>query len=161
MSRNLFYNFSLSLIAFFTLFLVFTALLVGLWIDRKKSARNQLNDSVMAGAVGAPLGLLRLLLAFMFSMALQRFSERRKLLLNEASAIRIAYLQVGFLETKETINKVRNHLIEYTSPHQKGINPTNDRKSESLSGDVLKEIWGIVGKASQKMDPPRIHLFIS
>jgi hypothetical protein len=48
--------------------------------------------------VSAVLGLLALLLGFTFAVAVDRFADRRNLVIEEANAIRAAYLQTQLLE---------------------------------------------------------------
>lgn len=51
--------------------------------------------------VSASLGLLALLLGFTFSMALNRYDDRRTLVYQEAEAIGTAWLRAGLLETPD------------------------------------------------------------
>ena len=48
--------------------------------------------------VGSMLGFLALLMAFSFSMALDRYEERRHLVIQEANAIGTAYLRTQLLD---------------------------------------------------------------
>jgi hypothetical protein len=63
--------------------------------------------------VSAVLGLLALLLGFTFSLVIQRFEERRDLVLNSANAIGTAYLRAQLLDSphRERLSRI---LVDYT-----------------------------------------------
>jgi len=61
---------------------------------------------------GAVFALLGLLLAFALSGALQRFDERRQLILQEANAIRAAYDRLDVLEG-DARHELKAELKEY------------------------------------------------
>lgn len=66
----------------------------------------------IGGVQGATLGLLGLLLGFTFSMAIERFSLRQRLVIEEANAIETAYLHAAFLpETPRA--EVKSLLRQY------------------------------------------------
>jgi hypothetical protein len=63
--------------------------------------------------VSAVLGLLALLLGFTFSLAIQRYEERRQLVVNSANAIGTAYLRSQLLDSphRERLSRI---LVDYT-----------------------------------------------
>jgi putative effector of murein hydrolase LrgA (UPF0299 family) len=63
--------------------------------------------------LGSVLGLLGLLLAFTFGMALNRYEQRRELVMQEANAIGTAYLRVQLLDEpyRTSLSRI---LVEYT-----------------------------------------------
>ena len=63
--------------------------------------------------VGSMLGLLALLLAFSFSMALDRYEERRHLVIQEANAIGTAYLRTQLLDEPHRA-RLSGLLVDYT-----------------------------------------------
>ena len=65
---------------------------------RRRDEESDLSGSQESYLVGGMLGLLALLLAFSFSMALGRFEERRHLVIQEANAIGTAYLRTQLLD---------------------------------------------------------------
>ncbi|HWY69016.1 MAG TPA: hypothetical protein VNX88_10140 [Terriglobales bacterium] len=68
--------------------------------------------SQMGTIQGAILGVLALLLGFSFSMALQRYDTRRKLVVDEANAIGTTYLRADTLPDPAR-DKVKQILREY------------------------------------------------
>ena len=69
-------------------------------------------DKTLDAMVGATLGLLAFLMAFVMSMASDRYDNRRQLVVEEAQVIRSAYLQAGYL-TEPYPQEIRSLLKEY------------------------------------------------
>ena len=63
--------------------------------------------------VGSMLGILALLMAFSFSMALDRYEERRHLVIQEANAIGTAYLRAQLLDEPYR-TRLSRLLVDYT-----------------------------------------------
>src|SRR5262245_26018191 len=72
----------------------------------------QAQEIVVRGLVGGMLGLLALMLAFTFGAAATHFDARRQNVLNEANAIRTAYLRADLLPEPDR-EEIRNLLREY------------------------------------------------
>ena len=81
-----FYDTDLSLLYPATIILIVAAAEVGAWIGRR-SRMGASGTPDTATLTGASLGLLALLLAFSFSLALSRYDARRSMVLEEANAI--------------------------------------------------------------------------
>lgn len=77
------------------LFLLCCALGAKLRIRRADAPDERAPDSYILSAV---LGLLGLMIAFTFSMALSRYDERREMVIAEANAIGTAWLRAGLIE---------------------------------------------------------------
>ena len=99
--------------------------------------------------LGSVLGLLGLLLAFTFGMALNRYEARRELVVQEANAIGTAYLRSQLLDEpyRSMLSKL---LVSYTENRIQlatvggGRGPYLERNDE-----LLTEIWSVV-KASRE-----------
>src|SRR6476469_2676923 len=65
------------------------------YLQRQKGAGSMAGLTTVEGAVFALIGLL---LAFTISSALQRFDERRQLVVQEANAVSTAYDRLGMFE---------------------------------------------------------------
>jgi hypothetical protein len=99
----------------FLLFMMTGAFFVGRWIHARATRRGhvQKNTAFDGFIVSAVLGLLALLLGFTFSLAIQRFEERRQLVIETANGIGTAYLRAQLLDTphRERLSRL---LVDYT-----------------------------------------------
>ncbi|HUO91179.1 MAG TPA: hypothetical protein VMU08_18560 [Rhizomicrobium sp.] len=107
--------------------------------------------------VSAVLGLLALLLGFSFSLAVQRFEERRQLVVEEANAIGTAYLRVQLLDQPHRarlssllVQHVDNE-IDVASEGFPSSGPVRER-----SDRVLTDIWAATLAA---LDSPKTSPF--
>src|SRR4051794_12369553 len=62
---------------------------------------------------GAVFALIGLLLAFTVSGALQRFDERRQLVIQEANAVSTAYDRIDLLDDADAVQRLKARLKEY------------------------------------------------
>ena len=81
-------------------------------IFRQEKGHQNEPDRTLDAMVGATLGLLAFLLAFVMSMASDRYDNRRQLVVEEAQVIRSAYLQAGYL-VEPYPQQIRSLLKEY------------------------------------------------
>jgi cellobiose-specific phosphotransferase system component IIC len=91
-----FADYPLPLIFVGSLIAIFIASEIGRQLGLLASRRQRENISTIEGAI---LGLLALLIAFTFSMALSRFEVRRDAVVNEANAIGTTALRARLLPT--------------------------------------------------------------
>lgn len=63
--------------------------------------------------VSAALGLLAFLLAFTFQIAVNRYTDRKEMLIDEVTTIRTAYLRAG-LVPEPFRSETRKYIMEYT-----------------------------------------------
>ena len=117
-------------------------------------------DAPLGSLVGSLLGLLAFTLAFTFSMAADRYSMRKELLLQESNAIGTTYLRAGLLPPKEGL-EIRRLLREYTAVRA-GVTKANAsqvaRQSEALHGRLWAQTKRV---ASEPMDSEIRSLFIA
>lgn len=111
--------------------------------ERKKSEHSQ--ESYL---VGSMLGLLALLLAFSFNMAVNRYEERRQLVVEEANAIGTSYLRAQLLDEPHR-GRLSQLLIHYTDNR---IALSNGDRQElprmlAVNDRLLTEIWVAVTAA--------------
>ena len=114
------------------------------------------------GIQSAILGLLALLLAFTFSLALQRFDSRSEAVVDEANAIGTAFLRVDLLppalqdEARMTLKKYLDARVD------EAIVPLPDREGRARVNDVAAStqatLWSIAVRASQAAADPRAPL---
>jgi hypothetical protein len=94
--------------------------------------------------LGGVFGLLGLLLAFTFGMVLNRYEERRDLVIKEANAIGTAYLRAQFLDEPHR-SRLSALLVEYTETRiQLGLNEGDRRAHLARNDQLLTDIWAAV-----------------
>lgn len=146
---------SLTGIVLFVLISLTLASLAGYVIrgaELRRAARRdeEVEHSQESYLVGSLLGLLALLLAFSFSMALDRYEERRHLVVQEANAIGTAYLRAQMLDEPHR-SRLSKLLVEFTDNRielasaapgrAKPLVATNDR--------LLTDIWAAVAASRE------------
>jgi hypothetical protein len=100
--------------------------------------------------VGGMIGLMALLLAFSFSIALGRFDERRHLVTQEANAIGTAYLRSQLLDEPHR-TRLSSLLVEYTDNRLKlaTIEPARLNLQLAVNDRLLTDIWAAVAAARE------------
>jgi hypothetical protein len=124
------------------------------------SAKNQINT-----IQGSLLGVLALLLAFTFSLALQRYDSRSQAVIIEANAIGTAILRTELLPT--TVSEQAGRLLgDYLDLRIRASAISLDRDEErnailAASNDKLNALWAVaVEAAAQEANPVTSGLFI-
>lgn len=99
--------------------------------------------------IGSMLGVVALLMAFSFSMALDRFEERRHLVVQEANAIGTSYLRAQLLDEPHR-SRLSQLLIAYTdnrvvlgSRSWSGNGETLQQQLK-MNDDLLTQIWAAI-----------------
>lgn len=119
-------------------------------------------DKTLDAMVGATLGLLAFLLAFVMSMAADRYDNRRHLVVEEAQVIRSAYLQAGYL-TEPYPDEIRSLLSDYVDIRI-ATPDTQDNIDEVLvlSEEIHAKLWNLT-EAVVEETPGRdeVSLFIA
>ena len=115
---------------------------------RWTSGRDQSGGNQESYLVGAMLGLLALLLAFSFSMAVDRYEERRHLVVAEANAIGTAYLRAQLLDQPHRA-RLSQLLVDYTENRIALASASPDRLEPQLAENdrQLTTIWAAVAAA--------------
>jgi len=97
-----------------SLFAVLIPIFIGQRYGVYRSKKIPAPDSGTIGTiVSAALGLLAFLLAFTFQIAVNRYTDRKEMLINEVTTIRTAYLRSG-LVPEPYRSETRKYLVEYT-----------------------------------------------
>ena len=96
------------------------------------------------------IGLLALLLAFSFSMALSRYEERRHLVVQEANAIGTAYLRTQMLDEPHR-SRLSKLLVEYTDNRIELASAAPARGKPLLAENdrLLTDIWAAVAASRE------------
>src|SRR5215203_2417109 len=116
-----------------------------LQLARRRNRESQWSSSQEGYLVGGMLGLLGLLLAFSFGMALNRYEERRHLVIQEANAIGTSYLRAQLLDEPHR-SRLSGLLIEYTDNRIRlSMAPRQQLQPYLVKNDrILTDIWAAV-----------------
>jgi hypothetical protein len=146
---------SLTGVTLFVLISLTLASLVGYAIrqvELRRAARREekVEHSQESYLVGSMLGLLALLLAFSFSMALDRYEERRHLVVQEANAIGTAYLRAQMLDEPHR-SRLSGLLVEYTDNRIELASAATGRGKPLLARNdrLLTDIWAAVAASRE------------
>ncbi len=138
---NLFQTIPLMGILVITFLILFFAFQGGVILGKKHQLIAEPPDrSPIGSIVAATLGLLAFLLAFTFGMAASKFDDRRALVVEEANAIRRAYLRAEYLPAVPQ-NVIKNLLREYVSVRLEGLKPGNLEHGLKRSDVLLEQLW--------------------
>lgn len=137
------YDLSSILICFLLMIAMLIALELGfrggrIWQDRVNDGQK----SQLSAVQGSLLGLLALLLGFTFSLALQRYDDRSKAVVDEANAIGTAMLRSQLIDASvrdDALNSLRNYLDLRIRSAGLSLDQRADR------GDLLQESEGVQG----------------
>ncbi len=122
---------------------------IGRWVRRR--ALESEPEAPLRSMVGAALALLAFLLAFTFNMAANRHQTRRQLALEEANAVRTAWLRTTLLP-KPQQDQTRALLRQYVEARQEADRTLLIGQSVRRSYELRREIWGHVSSAAA-LDP--------
>ena len=85
---------------------------MGVWVHRRQKLAKDYNREDLGFIVGGTLTLLGLIIGFTFSMAVDRYNQRKNYEEQEANAIGTEYVRAGLLPTTN-MGKVRELLKSY------------------------------------------------
>lgn len=101
--------------------------------------------------LSAALGLLALLLAFTFSVALNRYDERRQMVVQEANAIGTAWLRAGLVGNDEG-TQLQAALGDDAGTRlamvRGGDDPSALAQADADGGALLKRIWNLTATST-------------
>lgn len=128
-----------------------------------KSVQKRWPDQAQAGVgtvVGAALALLGFLLAFVTSIAIGNFNQRRQLVVSEANAIGTTYLRAGYLAAPFG-SESRELLREYVNLRLKGLDPAETVSALARSEQIHDELWLLAEDVAKGDSGPTIALYLS
>src|SRR5262249_48624853 len=99
------------------------------------------------------LGLVTFILAFMFWIAVSHFDSVRQALLNEANAIRTAYLRADLLPEPHR-TEIRDLLREYVDVRLEGVRSGNIEQAIARSEELHRQLWSQAVAAIEKDSSP-------
>ncbi len=146
-----FSDYSLPLIFIASLIAIFAATELGRRLGLLAARRKRENISTIEGAI---LGLLALLIAFTFSMALSLFEIRRDALLNEANAIGTTALRARLLPAPynaECLTLLRQYIqIRLDIARSSAPSPPEVTAAITRSNAIQEELWQQVKAVAAK-----------
>lgn len=118
-----------------------------------------------AAVQGATFTLVGLLLAFSFSLALQRYDSRRSVLVDETNAMGTTYLRTDLL-SPQVANKMRDELRAYIADRLEFARQENDPPRQQLaageSSKLQSAMWDLaMAEARRDSRSTQIPLFIT
>jgi hypothetical protein len=122
----------------------------GRWRSRRPDHEQEVVVRVM---VAAMLGLLTFLLAFTFWIAATHFDAVRQAKLNEANAIRMAYLRADLLPEPHR-TEIRDLLRGYVDLRLEAIRSGNLEQLISRSEELHSRLWSQAIAAKEKTSSP-------
>ena len=124
--------------------------------------RTVIRDQI--GAIqAAVLGLLGLLLGFTFSIAIERYEQRRTLVVKEAVAIRTAYLRASLLRDvhqRPVEVSLRRYIDVRVQMRNDAANKQKLAEGARQSKVIQAELWRLGASAAQEAPGPIILSFI-
>jgi hypothetical protein len=141
--------------------LTLLAVEAGYWLGRWRHQREHERDETASATVGITLGLLAFTLAFTFSMAADRFDNRKVLVLEEANAIGTTYLR-ALLVPAPASSEVRALLRQYVDTRLEATtHPEKLAEMNARSQKLHGLLWQQAVAAAAAQDSERTSLFIS
>ena len=148
-------NLSIVATGIVTLAVLLVAALIGQFIQRAQArrSRSEARESDPSVAqegylLSSALGLLGLLLAFSFSMVINRYETRRELVTKEANAIGTSYLRAQMLDEPHR-SRLTGLLVAYTDNRIK-LATAEDQSAYLATNDrLLTQIWAAVSAARE------------
>lgn len=117
------------------------AIEVGWRLGKYRQKQNKIREEGGIGViVGATLGLLAFILAFIIGIGLDRFDERRLLVIDEANAITTAWLRAGLLP-EPMGSESRALLQEYVDRRLETVDPEQLYAALERSEAIQAELW--------------------
>ena len=140
---------------------VLAAFELGFFLGRRRHQRvEQEPEGPLGAMVGATLGLLAFVLAFTFSMAESRFETRKQLVVEEAAAIRKAYLRSRYLPESDA-EEVQARLQEYVAVRlDVAEHPENFNTALIRSEELQNLLWAKAVVAGKREPNDITGLFV-
>jgi hypothetical protein len=134
-------NYQLLPIFLVSLIVVVGASEAGRWLGARTGRQGEEDISTLEGAV---LGLLALMIAFTFAMALSRFEARREAILNEANSIGTAALRARLLpapHNAESLKLLKDYVRIRLDITRRVPSPAELSSAIDRSNAIQEELW--------------------
>lgn len=115
--------------------------------------------TVAVGVVSSVLGLLALVLAFTFTMAVERYGVRRDQVVGEANAIGTTWLRTDFAPAPHGA-RMRDALGRYADArlafYAAGRDTGKQMAAQQLAGELQRELWAEMTAAVKEQPTPPV-----
>jgi hypothetical protein len=115
-------------------------------------------------ALTSVLGLLALFIGFTFSIALQRYDNRRELVVKEANALGTTWLRADLLDDqgRTALRDVLRRYVDARLRFGEGKDTAEEIAAYQESGILQAELWGTVMRTTAPFrDTPRASLLVT
>ena len=136
-----FADYSLLQILVGSIFVFSGAIEIGRWYGVRARSQGRGSVSTLEGSI---LGLLALIIAFTFAVALSRFEARRESVLNEANAIGTTALRARLLpapHSQECLKLLRNYAQLRLDLTQSILSPPDLKRTNAQSSAIQEALW--------------------
>lgn len=151
----------IGIVYLFTVILLWLAIEAGYrlgnWVQKRWPDRA---ETGVGTVVGASLGLLAFMLAFVTGIAVNIFNSRLQLVISEANSIGTTYLRAGFLE-EPFASQSRDLLREYLDTRLLALDLTQLEAAIARSEQIHAELWGLAESVADQDPTPISALYIS
>ncbi|MEI6419238.1 MAG: hypothetical protein WCO82_09225 [Sphingomonadales bacterium] len=130
------------------------AMLAAAWLGQR-GVRAKASEHVPAAA--AMVSLLSLVIGFTFNVALNRYDERRDLVVEEAAAITMAWERARLLPAPvqaQTEPLLRRYVDERRAYFQTGLATDRQRAPDLPARQVRQALWNVAAAAESAGDKP-------
>lgn len=128
----------------------------GAWLRRRTSSMTEEHKDDLSVILAASLTLLALIIGFSFSMATNRYDQRKNFEEAEANAIGTEYLRADLLPSADAV-RVRKLLSDYTNQRILFYTNTDDAQRTRINeriGQLEADLWASVrGPAAVQPTP--------
>lgn len=128
---------------------------IGRWLRlRSKHGDDRTDDE--GYLLSAALALLGLLIAFTFSLALNRYDSRRTLVVEEANAIGTAWLRAGLIEGDGGV-RLQQSIARYADLRMRlpgSLDEAGAAEIDASSARVQSQLWQMMKAQLPSMPPP-------
>jgi len=150
---------------FFVLFFLVASAEIGFKRGLRFSHQSDEKSRNLLGSFQASvLGLLALLLGFSFSMAVDRYDQRRDLVVAEANSIGTAYLRAAFLPDTERMaiqNLLRQYVRKRLDLFDAGLDEAQIVKAEKEAAEMQQMLWAHTLNAGKLYNNPLTATFVT
>jgi hypothetical protein len=147
--------------------LSFLALTLSAWIGASISKRQRTLATEVREDLGiieaATLTLLALIIGFSFSMAVDRYNQRKNYEEAEANAIGTEYLRVGLLPSTD-VARVRALLLNYLDQRVLFYTASDEQQLRQINAQTAKlqtELWSVVQASAVAQPTPVVALAVA